>query len=63
VDKVSDELLSLLFAELAPVCAIVGGVLAQEVIKVIFFVTSLKIFFFKTCLIEGVFLMVFVFVP
>jgi hypothetical protein len=34
VDKVSDELLSLLFAELSPVCAIVGGVLAQEVIKV-----------------------------
>jgi hypothetical protein len=42
VDKVSDELLSLLFAELAPVCAIVGGVLAQEVIKVIFLVTSVS---------------------
>lgn len=34
-DKVSDELLSLLFSELSPVCAIVGGVLAQEVIKAI----------------------------
>jgi hypothetical protein len=43
VDKVSDDLLSLLFAELAPVCAIVGGVLAQEVIKVIFFVTSVHL--------------------
>ncbi len=42
MDKVSDELLSLLFAELAPVCAIVGGVLAQEVIKVIFLVTSVS---------------------
>jgi hypothetical protein len=42
VDKVSDELLSLLFAELAPVCAIVGGVLAQEVIKVIIFDTYVK---------------------
>lgn len=35
VDKVSDEQLSLLFSELSPVCAIVGGVLAQEVIKAI----------------------------
>ncbi|XP_023319960.1 SUMO-activating enzyme subunit 1 [Eurytemora carolleeae] len=35
VDKVSDELLSLLFSELSPVCAIVGGVLSQEVIKAI----------------------------
>jgi ubiquitin-like 1-activating enzyme E1 A len=34
-EKVSDELLSLLFSELSPVCAIVGGVLAQEVIKAI----------------------------
>eukprot|EP00088_Acartia_fossae_P045166 TRINITY_DN4839_c0_g2_i1.p1 TRINITY_DN4839_c0_g2~~TRINITY_DN4839_c0_g2_i1.p1 ORF type:complete len:343 (-),score=96.93 TRINITY_DN4839_c0_g2_i1:253-1281(-) len=35
VEKVTDELLSLLFSELSPVCAIVGGVLAQEVIKAI----------------------------
>ena len=34
VEKVSEEILSLLFCELSPVCAIVGGVLAQEVIKV-----------------------------
>jgi len=34
-DKISDEYLSLLFSELSPVCAIVGGVLAQEVIKTI----------------------------
>jgi len=33
--KVTDEVLGLLFAELSPVCAIVGGVLAQEVIKAI----------------------------
>jgi len=35
VEKVSEEILSLLFCELSPVCAIVGGVLAQEVIKAI----------------------------
>eukprot|EP00088_Acartia_fossae_P045161 TRINITY_DN4839_c0_g1_i1.p1 TRINITY_DN4839_c0_g1~~TRINITY_DN4839_c0_g1_i1.p1 ORF type:complete len:351 (-),score=113.11 TRINITY_DN4839_c0_g1_i1:315-1367(-) len=35
VEKVSDEYLELLFSELSPVCAIVGGVLAQEVIKAI----------------------------
>jgi len=35
VTKISDEMLNLLFAELSPVCAIVGGVLAQEVIKAI----------------------------
>jgi len=35
VDKISDEYLALLFAELSPVCAIVGGVLSQEVIKAI----------------------------
>jgi len=35
VEKVSDEYLALLFSELSPVCAIVGGVLAQEVIKAI----------------------------
>lgn len=34
-DKVTDEMLSLLFAQLSPVAAIVGGVLAQEVIKAI----------------------------
>ena len=34
VEKVSEEILTLLFCELSPVCAIVGGVLAQEVIKV-----------------------------
>jgi len=33
--KIGDEMLNLLFAELSPVCAIVGGVLAQEVIKAI----------------------------
>jgi len=33
--KIPDEMLGLLFAELSPVCAIVGGVLAQEVIKAI----------------------------
>jgi len=33
--KIADEMLGLLFAELSPVCAIVGGVLAQEVIKAI----------------------------
>jgi len=35
VTKISDDMLDLLFAELSPVCAIVGGVLAQEVIKAI----------------------------
>jgi len=35
VEKVTDEFLALLFSELSPVCAIVGGVLAQEVIKTI----------------------------
>jgi len=34
-EKISDEFLSLLFSELSPVCAIVGGVLSQEVIKAI----------------------------
>jgi ubiquitin-like 1-activating enzyme E1 A len=35
VEKVTDEYLELVFSELSPVCAIVGGVLAQEVIKAI----------------------------
>jgi len=35
VEKISDELLSLLFSELSPVCAIVGGVMGQEIIKAI----------------------------
>jgi len=35
VSKIPDDMLALLFAELSPVCAIVGGVLAQEVIKAI----------------------------
>jgi len=35
VEKIPDKLLDLLFAELSPVTAIVGGVLAQEVIKAI----------------------------
>lgn len=35
VGKISDEMLGLLFAELSPVAAIVGGVLGQEVIKAI----------------------------
>jgi len=34
-EKIPDHLLQLLFAELSPVAAIVGGVLAQEVIKAI----------------------------
>jgi len=34
-EKIPDNLLELLFAELSPVAAIVGGVLAQEVIKAI----------------------------
>jgi len=34
-EKISDEMLGLLFAELSPVAAIVGGVLGQEVIKAI----------------------------
>jgi len=33
--KIPDEMLGLLFAELAPVAAIVGGILGQEVIKAI----------------------------
>ena len=33
--KIPDEILPMLFAELSPVAAIVGGVLGQEVIKVI----------------------------
>jgi len=33
--KITDQMLGLLFAELAPVAAIVGGVLGQEVIKAI----------------------------
>jgi len=35
VAKVSDEMLGLLFGELSPVCAVVGGVVAQEIIKAI----------------------------
>jgi len=35
VTKVSDEMLGLLFGELSPVCAVVGGVVAQEIIKAI----------------------------
>ncbi|KAK3925902.1 SUMO-activating enzyme subunit 1 [Frankliniella fusca] len=33
LEKVPDNLLSLVFAEVGPVCAIVGGVLSQEIIK------------------------------
>lgn len=33
--KVSDEMLSNVFGELSPVCAVVGGVLAQEIIKAV----------------------------
>ena len=40
VEKVSEEILTLLFCELSPVCAIVGGVLAQEVIKVGLYILS-----------------------
>ena len=35
VAKVSDSMLDVLFGELSPVCAIVGGVMAQEIIKAI----------------------------
>lgn len=35
VDKVPDSVLDLVFAQVSPVCAIVGGVLAQEVIKAV----------------------------
>jgi len=35
VTKVDDSMLEVLFGELSPVCAIVGGVLAQEIIKAI----------------------------
>merc|ERR1712029_1116895 len=35
VSKVDDAMLEVLFGELSPVCAIVGGVLAQEIIKAI----------------------------
>jgi len=35
VTKITDEYLSLLFSELSPVCAIVGGVMGQEIIKTI----------------------------
>ncbi|KDR15653.1 SUMO-activating enzyme subunit 1 [Zootermopsis nevadensis] len=35
VDKVPDELFSHVFAELSPACAIVGGVMAQEIIKAV----------------------------
>jgi len=35
VTKVGDSMLDLLFGELSPVCAIVGGVMAQEMIKAI----------------------------
>lgn len=33
LEKVPDHLLSMLFAEVSPACAIVGGVLSQEIIK------------------------------
>ena len=33
--KISDAMLEVLFGELSPVCAIVGGVVAQEIIKAI----------------------------
>ncbi|KAE8750393.1 hypothetical protein FOCC_FOCC002951 [Frankliniella occidentalis] len=33
LEKVPDNLLSMVFAEIGPVCAIVGGVLSQEIIK------------------------------
>lgn len=35
VTKVGDSMLDMLFGELSPVCAIVGGVMAQEMIKAI----------------------------
>ncbi|XP_075230809.1 SUMO1 activating enzyme subunit 1 [Lycorma delicatula] len=35
LDKVGDSVFDLIFAQVSPVCAIVGGVLAQEVIKAV----------------------------
>lgn len=34
-DKVNDSLFDLVFGEMAPVCSVVGGMLAQEVIKAV----------------------------
>lgn len=35
LDKLSDTSLELVFGEIVPICAILGGVLAQEVIKAV----------------------------
>jgi len=40
--KILDKKLNLFFAEPSPVCAIVGGVLAQEVIKAISNTTTIS---------------------
>jgi molybdopterin/thiamine biosynthesis adenylyltransferase len=32
-EKISDEVFNMIFSQLSPVCAIIGGVLAQEVVK------------------------------
>lgn len=34
-DKINDEVFGLIFGEVASICAIVGGVIAQEVIKAV----------------------------
>lgn len=34
-DKIKDDIFDLVFEELAPICAIVGGTIAQEVIKAV----------------------------
>lgn len=35
LDKVDDSLFDLVFGEIVPVCSVVGGMLAQEVIKAV----------------------------
>lgn len=34
-DKLKEDIFDLIFDEIAPVCAVVGGVIAQEVIKAV----------------------------
>lgn len=34
-DKVDEALFDLVFGEIAPVCSVIGGMLAQEVIKAV----------------------------
>lgn len=35
MDKIGDEVFNLIFEEIASICAVVGGVIAQEVIKAV----------------------------